>query len=116
MSAYDFLERSLKRCSRADYFAIANSLKAEFGGDCLSLGATISAPHGSHFCGACMMTTWEFGDVPVLRVEQINAGDSLTYDERDTYTWFANEDFLWRAELMRCRELARDVLTKAKEG
>lgn len=85
--------------TREQYYAVAASVKRERGKDCLSLGATYSAPEGSYFSDrAVMMTTWEIDDYPLIRVEQTNPGEKLTYDERDVWFYWINADHAWRAK------------------
>lgn len=83
--------------TRAQYYALAASVKRERGDGCLSLGATLSASEGTMWGGGpVMMTTWELDDYPLLRVEQTNNGQRLTHDERDRWAYWINADHAWR--------------------
>lgn len=93
------LDGYLIPATREEYYAVAASVKRERGGErCLTLGATLSASHGTDWGGGpIMMTTWELDDYPLLRVEQTNPGETLTYDQRDVWKYWINADHAWRA-------------------
>lgn len=89
----------LTPATRDQYYAVAQSVKRERGDGCLSLGATLSASEGTMWGGGpVMMTTWELDDYPLVRVEQSNPGEKLTYDERDVWKYWINADHAWRAK------------------
>jgi hypothetical protein len=84
--------------TKEQYHQAAAHIRAERGGDCLTLGATQSASGGTMWGGGpIMMTTWELDEYPFCRVEQTNPGEKLTHDERDVWRYWVNEDHLWRA-------------------